>query len=238
VANNSWSTAQLSSPRVPVGASADNKVVFAGGDDGHPSSQVDIYDEITNTWTSRSLSEAKHISQIAVSGNKIFLAGGSGGLFGVGGNGISRQIDILDASTGGWSVDLLSLERGEMGAIGVNNKIYWGGGAIVSSQNSEYDITSSVEIRNLATNTTSFDCLSGPRLGYSAVRKDNKIIFFGGGLNSPTFDIYDLTTNSWSIGVLPQNLLWPSIISHNNILYVAGGEINGMISNQVYKLEF
>ena len=238
VANNSWSTAQLSSPRAPVGASAGNKIVFAGGDDGHPSSQVDVYDGISNTWTSRSLSEAKHISQIAVSGNKIFLAGGSGGLFGSGGNGISKQIDILDASTGGWAVDFLSLERGEMGAIGANNRIYWGGGAIVSTQNSEYDITNSVEIRDLATNTTSFDCLSEARVGSSAVRKDNKIIFFGGGVNSSTFDIYDLATNSWSIGVLPQNLLWPSIISYNNILYVAGGEINGIVSNQVFKLEF
>jgi N-acetylneuraminic acid mutarotase len=46
------------------------------------------------------------------------------------------------------------------------------------------------------------------------------------------FDIYDLSTNSWSIGVLPQNLLNPSIISYNNILYVAGGEINGIPSKQ------
>ena len=238
VTNNSWSTALLSNPRVPVGASAGNQIVFAGGDDFYPSSRVDIYDGITNTWTSRSLSETKHISQIAVSGNKIFLAGGSAGLFGAGGNGVSKQIDILDASTGAWSVDLLSFERGEMGAIGANNKIYWGGGAIVSTQNSEYGITNSVEIKDLATNTTSFDCLSEPRLGCRAVRKDNKIIFFGGGLNGSTFDIYDLTTNSWSIGVLPQNLSWPTIISHNNTLYVAGGEINRVVSNQVWKLEF
>jgi hypothetical protein len=237
VTNNSWSTAQLSSARVPVGASAGNKVVFAGGDDLYISSRVDVYDEITNTWTSRSLSEAKHISQIAVSGSRMFLAGGSSGLFGVGGNGISKQIDILDASTGEWSVDFLSSERGQMGAIGANNKIYWGGGAIVSTD-SEYDITNSVEIRDLATNTTSFDCLSEARLGITAVRKDDKIIFFGGGLNGSTFDIYDLSTNSWSIGVLPQNLRGPSIIAHNNILYVAGGQMNGIVSNQVWKLEF
>ena len=235
--NNSWSTAQLSNARVPVGASAGNKVVFAGGDDMYTSSRVDVYDEITNTWTSRSLSEARHVNQIAVSGNKIFLAGGSGGLFGVGGNGILKQIDILDASTGGWSVDFLSLERGEMGAIGANNKIYWGGGAIVSTD-SEFDITNSVEIRDLATNTTFFDCLSEARLGINAVRKDDKIIFFGGGQNGSTFDIYDLTTNLWSIGVLPQNLRGPSIIAHNNILYVAGGQINGIVSNRVWKLEF
>jgi len=237
VANNDWSTAQLSSARVPVGASAGDKVVFAGGDDMYTSSRVDVYDETTNTWTSRSLSEARHVHQIAVSGNKVFLAGGSGGLFGVGGNGISKQIDILDALTGDWSVDFLSLERGEMGAIGANNKIYWGGGAIVSTD-SEYDITNSVEIRDLATNITFFDCLSEARLGINAVRKDDKIIFFGGGQNGSTFDIYDLTTNSWSIGVLPQNLKGSSIISHSNTLYVAGGVLNGVVSSLVWKLEF
>jgi hypothetical protein len=233
---NSWSTAQLSSPRSPTGVSAGSKIIFFGGDDMYPSSRVDIYDEIINTWTSQSLSEARHISQIAVSGNKIFLAGGSSGLFGVGGNGISKQIDILDASTGAWSVDFLSLERGEMGTIGANNKIYWGGGAIVSTNGTEYNVTTSVEIRDLLTNTTSFKCLSEPKIGLTALRKDNKIIFYGGWNHK--FDIYDLTTDSWSIGVLPLPVIGGNIISYNNEIYIAGAELNGTISNQVWKLDF
>ena len=227
VANNSWSTAQLSSPRVPVGASAGNKVVFAGGYEWNPSPIVDIYDGVTNIWTTGTLSESRNISQVATSGNKIFLAGG-----------LSKRIDIFDALAGTWSIDSLRIGRGEMGAISANNKIYWGGGYVISANpDLDYEGTNSVEIRDLATNTTSFECLSEPRFGISAVRKENKIIFFG-GYNSARFDIYDLTTNSWSIGVLPQNLRWASIISYNNILYVAGGEINDVLSSQVWKLEF
>ncbi len=236
VSTNSWTTAQLSTGRAPTGASAGNKVVFAGGDDMAGSDRIDIYDASVNAWTAAILSDEKHIRQVAVSGTKIFLAGGSAGLQ-FGGNYISGRIDIFDAAANTWTVDNLSKERGQMGAISVNNKIYWGGGVIASTDPSiEYVTTNSVEIRDLVTNTTSFECLSEPKTELTAVRKDNRIIFFG-GLNS-RFDIYDLTTHSWSIGVLPQNLRWASVISHDNTIYVAGGEINGVLSNQVWRLEF
>ena len=125
-----------------------------------------------------------------------------------------------------------------MGSISANNKIYWGGGVVISADPTVgYEPTNLVEIRDLATNTTAFDCLSEPKDQLTAVRKDNKIIFFG-AYDVTRFDIYDLTTNSWSIGVLPQNLLRASIISYNNTIYAAGGELNGFLSNQVWKLEF
>jgi hypothetical protein len=52
------------------------------------------------------------------------------------------------------------------------------------------------------------------------------------------FDIYDIFTDSWSIGVLPVNIYGSSIISLNNTIYVAGGYVNGVLSNQVWKLDF
>ena len=55
-----------------------------------------------------------------------------------------------------------------------------------------------------------------------SLTKNNKIIFIGGsfygGFNT-RFDIYDLTTNAWSIGVLPQIMPGASIISYNNWIY-------------------
>ena len=174
---NLWSTAQLSSPRSPTGASAGGKIIFFGGDDMHPSSSVDIYDEATNLWTSTLLSEGRYINQAATAGNKIFLAGGSSGLFGSGGNSISKKIDVFDALSGTWSIDSLSMQRSVMGSISINNKIYWGGGAIVSTDGTEYNVTSSVEIRDLLTNTASFKCLSEPKFGLTALRKGNKLIF-------------------------------------------------------------
>jgi N-acetylneuraminic acid mutarotase len=52
------------------------------------------------------------------------------------------------------------------------------------------------------------------------------------------FDIYDITTNTWSIGVLPANIYGSSVISVNNTIYIAGGYVNDVLSNQVWKLEF
>ena len=230
---NTWSTAQLSSVRIPAGASAGNKVVFAG-DDEYFTAGIDIYDAGSNSWATSSLSAGRQISQPAVTGNKIFFGGGSSGMYCVNDGNQYKQIDIYDATSDTWSVDSLSMPRGLNGAISANNKVYWGGGFVWDPAINDVKITNSVEIRDLATNSTSFDCLSEPKAWLTAVRKDNKIIFFGGqyyGASNERFDIYDLTTNSWSIGVLSQNLLNPSIISYNNILYVTDG-------SQVWKLEF
>ena len=61
-------------------------------------------------------------------------------------------------------------------------------------------------------------------------------------LENVKFDIYDIATNTWAIGVLAQNHIgYSSIIAVNNVIYVAGGVINGnanAVTNQVCKLEF
>jgi hypothetical protein len=241
--SNTWATAQLSSRRVPCGAAAGNKVLFAGGDFSSvvaiPSNVTDIYEATNYSQASSSLSEAKGLQQIATSGNKIYLAGGANQVSDCDNHVIViyKRIDIYDALSNTWSVDHLSEERAGMGAIGVNNKIYWAGGYIMNS-NAYCGIgaTNSVEIRDLATNTTSFDCLSEAKEQVTALLKDNKIIFWGG--QNGRFDIYDLTTGSWSIGVLPQNLLSASVISYNNTIFIAGATVNGVLSNQVWKLEF
>lgn len=72
--------------------------------------------------------------------------------------------------------------------------------------------------------------------------KDNKIVFFTGanvwGELNNRFDIYDVLTNTWSIGLLPAGIYGASIISVNNTIYVAGGIVDGVASNRVWKLEF
>ncbi len=245
VSTNTWSNAQLSAPRMPQGAAAGNKVIFAGGDiwygSAFPSNVKDMYDGASGSWSSGSLSEVKGLPQIATAGNKIFLAGGAAQLGLDFFAGISKRIDIYDGLSNSWSVKYLSRERASMGSISANNKIYWGGGVVISADPNigSYVATNSVEILDLATNTTTFDCLSQAKGELIALRKDNKIIFVD-PYNSTRFDIYDLTTNSWSIGVLQQNFGWYSIISYNNIIYLAGGTLNqtGNYSNQVWKLQF
>ncbi|MDP9229719.1 MAG: hypothetical protein M3O67_03480 [Bacteroidota bacterium] len=104
--------------------------------------------------------------------------------------------------------------------------------------------TNMVEIRDMNSGSSSFGCLFQPNAFLSAVLKNNKIVFFTSQEEWPAsnakdkFDIYDITTNTWSIGVLPQSIYGASIISINNTIYVAGGYVNGFLSNQVWKLEF
>jgi hypothetical protein len=74
--------------------------------------------------------------------------------------------------------------------------------------------------------------------GQNAVVKDNQVVFFTGNAGGNRFDIYNVATNTWSIGELPVNINNASVISVNNTIYVAGGFINDVLSNQVWKLEF
>ncbi len=168
-------------------------------------------------------------------GNTIYYAGGVfdaviGNAWDIWG---TKRIDIYDAVTGIWSVDSLAGERAEVGAIYANNKIYWAGGWEWNPVINDYSASNVVEIRDLLANTTSFDCLSQPRADISVCRKDNKLFFFNGdyfigGLNN--FDIYDLVSNSWPIGVLPQNIVG-RVISYGSNIYLTNG-------SQVWKLAF
>jgi hypothetical protein len=74
--------------------------------------------------------------------------------------------------------------------------------------------------------------------GQNAVLKDNKIIYYSSyGRDSNKFDIYDILSNQWSIGGLPAKIGGASIISVNNTIYLAGGYVNGVLSDKVWKLE-
>ena len=71
-----------------------------------------------------------------------------------------------------------------------------------------------------------------------AVMKDNKIVFFGTHYDDNKVDIYDIATNTWSVRILPFSIDGLSVISVNNTIYVAGGFINGMYNDKVWKPEF
>lgn len=233
VSTNTWSIAQLSSPRLVTGAAANNKVVFAGGDAifWQPNNRADIYDAGTNSWSIDSLSMARVLDQPATTIDKIYFPGGSGDFYGVSGGLATDRIDIYNTVSNSWQIDSLSRVRTRMGNIVANNKLYCGGGWIWDSTANWWNSTNSVEIRDLANNTITFDCLSEPRVEVTALRKDNNIVFTSSWDDVHTLDILDLSTNSWAIGVLPQILKWPVYFSYNNTIYVTEG-------NQVWRLEF
>lgn len=101
-----------------------------------------------------------------------------------------------------------------------------------------------VEIFDIHTGTSSISNLFENGSWYSnegqnAVLRNDKIVFFRHAwLDNRRFDIYDISTGQWSIGEVELDITFSSIISVNNVIYIAGGYLNGSMSVQVWKLEF
>jgi len=125
-----------------------------------------------------------------------------------------------------------------------DNKIYWAGGANSFSQSLKP--SGMVEVYDVFAKTSSMACLSHPDMWnpQGVAEVNGKLVFFAGyGFSGAInrIDVYDVATNTWSIGLLNQNLYNCSIISVNNTIYVAGGstsQTTGTLSDQVWKLLF
>jgi hypothetical protein len=93
-----------------------------------------------------------------------------------------------------------------------------------------------VEIKDVNSGSSTIQYLSKPGGGMPVIQ-NNKILFLRAGSNE--FDIYNTTTDTWFIGVLSQPIpVGAAIICVNNTVYIAGGNVSGSLSNQVYKLGF
>ncbi|GAA4469199.1 hypothetical protein GCM10023189_55860 [Nibrella saemangeumensis] len=246
VSTNTWSVASLSEPRAFIGAAAvGNKVFFAGGEKNwnyETSNRVDIYDLSSGTWSTANLSENRAYIAAVTADNKVYFAGGH--IDNRWYDSPSRTIDIYDNGTNSWSTSRLLEPRGMSSGIAVGDNIYWAGGLRYSGGVAD-ESDCSVEIRNIHSQVSRLEGLFKPASwvtveGQNAVVKDNKILYFRHYNTDDTsrFDIYDIASGSWSIGVLPKSITGVSIIAVNNTVYIAGGMVDGKLSNQVWKLEF
>lgn len=231
---NTWSLSRLLSTEGDglATAAVGNKVFFAGGNYGmYAVNTVDIFDLTSNTWSTSHLSTPRNYVTAVSTNNKVYFAGGDDWI-----GPVSNRIDIYDNTTGGWSTSTLQVPRSSHAAIAVNDILYFAGGP--TSRDGQR--TCSVETWNLNTGARTLMYLSSPPPGFlKAVAKNNKLLFFeDDGATESRFDMYDIDTNTWSIVVLPAPIEGASIISVNNTIYVAGGRVNGVLSNQVWKLEF
>jgi N-acetylneuraminic acid mutarotase len=247
-ATNTWTTAELSQPKAYLAAvTLGNKIYFAGGANWGPltsgsprnyfvgSNVVDIYDNSTNTWTTDKLSEGRYELSATAVGNKIYFAGGLNSIFNT-----SKTIDIYDATSNAWSTSQLQEPRsGHVGVVS-GNKIFWVGGAN-SPYQLGYVLSENTEIRDLNSGLSSSVCIT-PKSRFSAVVKNENIIFFTGDVGSGTqFDIYNTVNGQWSTGVLNKTLKSATIISVNNTTYIAGGRGDnpwGPYYREVWKLEY
>ena len=256
-AANNWTTIDIANYKgrtnIDVVAAAGNKVVVVSGTKKSNVSQAsytvaDIFNTETNQWRTDTIHTRTHaagthiVSDAGIAattvGNQIWLAGGASSSTPQDGLGsFSSTVDVYNTVSDEWtSSSNLSRPRGIIGQITVDNKIYWAGGFTSDGY------TDLVEIRNLSSGSSAFSCLSGPRTGISAVLKDNKIIFIGDHPPDDwqldmTFDIYDITTNTWSIGILPKSIGRASVFMVDNTIYVAGG-YTGYAHDYIYTLEF
>ena len=251
MATNTWATSHLSAAgNGIVGASIGNKVFFSGGDPGFSGganryTSIDIYDLTSDTWPKQTLREGKRAHAAVAINGKVYFAGGEAWSPDPDNPPYnhwyaSKNIEIYDNATNTWSTSEMQEGKISFAGIVAGHKIYWAGGLMGT-----YPATSRsclVEIKNLNTGNSSPESLFAPAgwdnsAGQNAVVKGNKIIFvrLDGGVDANKFDIYNIDTESWSIGVLPQSITGgASVISVNNEVYIAGGGL----SNQVWKLEF
>ncbi|MEO6868806.1 MAG: kelch repeat-containing protein [Ginsengibacter sp.] len=244
---NTWTVNNLilTYPTTLSGAAAGNKVVFYGYVGAF------IYDASTNNWSTFSDPIFTHIDPnfsdwlfgiTATSiGNMLYFAGGAGEYSNSNIVTTYSAIRIFNTINGTWTYSTLNKPNGYAAGIAVDNINYWAGGytGSISSPGSTLILTEQVEIRNVITNESSMTCLFQPNAKFSAVQKNDNIVFFtGAGQLKNKFDIYNINSKSWSIGVMDKTMEENTIISVNNNIYVAGGKVDGVLSNQVYKLTF
>ena len=237
---------QLSMARYDfAGGAIGNKVFFAGGlDVPNLFNLVDIYDIATHSWSTASLSEARFTNYVDVINvttirHKIFFAGGQNCWIQ---DCPSNRIDTYDAITNTWSNENYTPQDGVLLAgLAAGNKNYWVTGDYWQGGNL-------VEIRDEITHASSYECLSGNLYG-NPISNGNKIIFpvstepmWTTGFTLTHFDIYDLTTNTWSIRNVPSTgVVIRNFLSVNSIVYGIGGISSahgGVLYSKIYKLEF
>jgi hypothetical protein len=237
---NSWSLDAISEARGALEAvSSQNKAFFAGGysysnilGNNYWANKVDIFDHNNNSWSTANLSEGRGYVSTAAAGNKVYFAGGENN------NGtlqFSDRIDIYDISNNSWTTSSLQQPISRLASISAGTKVFFAGGYNLGGP------TGHVEIRDIITGVKTSACII-PRSSFSAVKRNNQVIFFTGLGSAPGngthFEMYDMSTNLWFTVIMNKKIQGASIICYNNIIYVAGGWVNDVGSSQVWKLDF
>lgn len=225
----------LNDPRkISVAAAVGNKILFAGGipvpsgPGPNFSATVDIYDITTNTWSAARLSQARSGMTVATLGNKVFFAGGTG-ILPSGIVGLTSRVDIYDAVANTWATMEMPHADGLLSSLASGNKLVIVGGNFADVYNTG----------NGTWKTTNF---GQPRYLITANSVKGKLYFAGGVTNKSTLaptsriDIYDPTTDSWSVSQLSKPKYGMSGLLARNMIW-AGGVIAGNTSNEVEMLD-
>ena len=213
----SWSTAELSMPRVGLMAtSLGNKVYFVDGYINN-SSRIDIYDASSNQWSTNELSTGRSLLAAGSAANKVVFAGGV--------EPFGDKINIFDTSTNTWSAAMLNEPRVNISATSFANKIYFSGGSRYSGA-----ISNKVDIYDASSNGWATITMAEPRTLHTSIAADNKIFWAGGSssydsngdyISNKTVEIYDLSNGSRISHQLSHTLLYNAIINNKVIFFTA-----------------
>lgn len=236
---NQWTTNKLSIPRYSLTATSLSNfglAFFAGGQDINNNcfSNVDIYNSINNTWSVNYLSTNRYLLTSTNLENKglVFFAGGFNSTF------VFDTIDIYSAITNKWTTAKLSIARGSLvsSSLQYDNLAFFAGGR---NNDKTFD---TIDIYNANINKWSTSKLSIPRtLLTAASLSHHHLTFFMGGIfeefvsnATNVIDLYNSSSNSWSIMFLPVALYDMSTIAleSSGLIYVGGGFT---VQNEIYQ---
>lgn len=213
--------ASIPLPRIDITAATEgSKLLLAGGSTStqpgfKPSSRVDVYDFNTQTWATANLSVPKVKMTSATIGNKIFFAGGEQR---------TNRIDIYDVSTNTWSKVDVPGAAYVVSIAAVGNKVFFANDGVPYGRINVYDMMA---------DSWSVKKLPEPRVRVNATAAGNKVYFAGGqkgllgalGALETSIDIYDNSTDTWSVSSLSQTTGYMSSIYLEGKIYWAGGAI-------------
>lgn len=194
-----WSTAQLSVARGQMAAATvGTRALFAGGiDTTSPLAAVDIYDDAPGTWSTATLSQARHLEQYAgaTAGGRVFFGGGAVDPTPI----LSDVVDVFDSATDTWSTLTLSVPRASLAVEAVGDLVLFSGGIVLAPG---FDSTDVVEVLQASTLTwLPQSCLSIKRHNLAAAAAGDQVLFAGGdSLGNVVTNVDVLTSPSASAG--------------------------------------
>lgn len=231
-----WTNAYLNESKAQLGGTAHgSKVYFGGGilSNGF-SDLVEIYDPLTDTWETETLSQARSFPAAVTVGDKVMFAGG----INYGTLTEYATVDIFEPLTQTWSVEQLSEPGFYVQAVSYQNTALFAGFYdLVSFSPLSFAFSKTVNIYDVTTGTWTTDTLSQARGNMSATVVGNLALFAGGQTSNSTtsarVDIYNFSTGTWSTASLSIARAFTAAVTVGNKALFAGGTTSLNVQSDV-----
>ena len=226
-----WHVDTLSAPSYNLTVTQNGtKALFTSG------ARFDIYDFVSNTWTTKNITQTRGSIKAATAGSKSYFAGG--GIIGVYSQVVYKNIDIYNNQGNTWTTANLSQARIVGAAASVGNKVFFAGGRQVLAYSNRVDIF------DITTGVRTTHKLSQARHNMGVAVVGSKVIFAGGecgNISMGTYttsnkvDIYDDATGIWSTAQLSVKREQMTVAIVGNKVLFAGGLNNSGNGGQYLK---